>query len=195
MLINIKETITMTMMTSTKQFLSVILLLIFILPSGGRTEQIKYNQTSNNFLDTNTAELVKIFAALEFVSSIFAGEILKAERKFKKDIPVWEMDMVTTDKGIIEIEISAIDKSLQRIDADEGPFEYEIDPGESSIKYKAARKIAEEFTGQKTLKWNYFRNRNGYEYNFWLFTKSGKAQVRVNAETGEILTKTKKIKK
>lgn len=177
-------------MKTPKKILSVISVLTFILPVNGNHNQ--YNQRSNNFLDTNTVKLIDIKDAVDFAMQLTEGNITKAERKFKKEIPLWKIDLITIQNGVIEIEISAVDKSLIRLDADEGPFDYEIDSDKSFISYSAAKKIAEDLSGLKILKWNFFKNKNNWEYNFWLFTKSGKAQVRVNAETGEIITNKKK---
>lgn len=175
-----------------KVILMITGILYFCLTIKGISKQNKYTQTSHYFLDTNIIKLISITDAAEYVMRFCDGEVTKAEIKFKKDIPIWKVDLLTKDRGSVKFEISAFDKSLIRIDAPEGPFSYEIIPDNGMISFSVAQKKAEDHTGLKTLKWNLFKNKKNWEYNFWLFIKSGKAQVRVNAETGEIITTKKK---
>jgi len=157
------------------------------------SEQSKYNKTSNNLLDTNVN--VSIIDAIDFINSICKGKIVKIEKKFKKEIPVWKFNLLLKEGSSLEIELSDNENKLLQIEANEGPYEYEIISRSGFISFTSAKKIAEEHTSQKILKWNLKQVKNKFEYNFWLFTKSGKAQVRVDAETGEIITKSKNKKK
>lgn len=179
-------------MDAEKIFLPVIFLLFLSCDTESKEISIKYNQSSAKFLDTNVIMSISITDAIDYANMLMEGEIVKAERKFKKDIPFWKLDLVTDQKGVIGFEIALSEKNLIRIDSDEGPFEYEIIPKQDNVSFSKAKKTAEDFTGQKILKWNYFQNKKLWEYNFWLFTKSGKAQVRVDAESGEIIKNKKK---
>ena len=175
-----------------KIILPVFILLLLSFTAEGNFKRFEYNQTPDYFPDTNSIKFISIEEAVDYTAQLLEGDITKAERKFKKDIPIWKVELITKDRGSFKVEISAIDKSLIRIDADEGPYDYDINPDLNSIPFLAAKKTAEEWTGLKTLKWNFYKNKNNWEYNFWLFIKSGKAQVRVNAETGEIVMVKKK---
>lgn len=179
-------------MATEKVFLPVLILLLLNYTAEGISEQIKYNQSTQYFLDTNSTNPVSIKDAIDVVLDLLEGDITKAERKFKIDIPVWKIDLIEKDGGTFEVELSSIDKSLLRINADEGPFEYELKPAANFIPLSEAKKTAEELSGKKILKWNFFKNKNVWEYNFWIFVKSGKAQVRVNAESGELIASKKK---
>lgn len=179
-------------MATEKVFLPVLILLTLNLTVEGNSERFKYNQSPQYFLDTNSLNLVPVKEAVDFVLDLLECDITKAERKFKKEIPIWKIDLITKERGTLEVELSSIDKSLLRINAAEGPFDYELKPEPNFISFSEAKKTAEEFTGQKILKWNYFKNKNIWEYNFWLFTKSGKAQVRIDAESGELIVSKKK---
>jgi len=178
-------------MKASKIFLPVFLLFIcFNIQS--KEIQNKYNQSSAKFLDTNAGSSISITDAVDYANMLMEGEIVKAERKFRRDVLFWKLDLVTSQKGVIKFEISLTDRTLIRLDSDEGPFEYEIKPGDEYASFSTAKNAAEVFTGQKILKWNYFKNKNSWEYNFWLFTKSGKAQVRVDAVSGEVIKNKKK---
>ncbi len=152
--------------------------------------QSKYSETANNFLDTN----VKIGNVIEFVSTIIEGDIIKAEKKFKKNIQMWKVNVHMPSGGFVEMEISASEKKILQIEADEGPFEYEIAPGEGIVSFNSAKKNAEDHSGQKILKWVLKQNKEKYEYNFWVFTKSGKAQVKIDADSGDLILNNKKKK-
>ena len=179
-------------MNANKIFLPFLFLLLMNFNIKGKEGLNKYNHSTANFLDTNIIKPISISDAVDYARMLMEGEVVKAERRFKKDVPFWKLDMVTEQKGVVEFEISLTEKDLIRIDSDEGPFDYEIRPVEKYISFLYAKKSAEESTGQKILKWNYFKNKNSWEYNFWVFTKSGKAQVRVDAESGEIINNKKK---
>lgn len=179
-----------------KLFLSVILILILILNLTGFNFKVnfpkgKYNKTSDNFPYINLIKNTDIKSAIDFVIQLTGGNVTKAEMKFKKDIPVWIVEANGKDNNTFKIELACEDNSLLRIDADEGPFDYDLNPGKGFISFSDSRKIAEDHTGIKTLKWKFFKNRNTWEYDFWLFVKSGKAQIRINAETGEIINSKK----
>lgn len=181
-------------MATEKIFFPVLVMLFLFLFVKGNG-QSKYNQTTTNFLDTNTniksVSQVSIKDAVDYVHSLIDGEIISAEKKFKKNLLVWEIKLITYHRGIILFEVSAIDKTLIKLSAEEGPFDYEINNSYGIVAYSIAKKTAEDQSGQKTLKWNFFRNKDKWEYNFWLFTKSGKAQLRIDAESGEIIKKKK----
>lgn len=177
-------------MATEKIFFSILFLLSFIILTKGKNEPIKYNQTSNNFLDTN----VNIKNAIDYTLSIIEGEIIKVEKKYKKGNPLWNINLITKEKATIELELDLKSDKVLSIEASEGPFSYDIKPDSNLVSFSTAKKSAEELAGEKVLKWRFNQNREKWEYSFWLFTKSGTAQVKVDAESGEIITKQKKKK-
>lgn len=179
-------------MLNEKVIMPVLFILILSFKTEGNIVHNKYSQTAHNFLDTNTSNLFTISDAIDYTSKLLECDIIKAEKKFRKDIPVWKVNAITKDRGTIVIEISSSDNTLLSIDASEGPFDYEIKPDKDLISFAEARKKAELHSGQKTLKWKYLKNKNNWEYNFWVFIKSGKAQIRVDASSGDIVSAKKK---
>lgn len=169
-----------------------VLILLICVKTEGNFFHNKYSKTSHNFLDTNTSNQITIRDAVDYTAELLKCDIIKAEKKFIKDIPVWKLIVITEGRGSAVIEISAAEKTIVSIDAAEGPFEYDISPERSFISFKEAKKKAEEYSGQKTLKWKYLKSKNNWEYNFWVFIKSGKAQVRVDAASGDIIMVKKK---
>lgn len=182
-------------MNAEKVLLPIIVIMLFGFTrfnSKDIYQQNKYNKTTYNFPYTNPIKYTDIISAIEFVKQLTEGNVIKAEMKFKKDLPVWIIYATGNSNNTFIVELSCEDNTLLRIDADEGPFEYELNPGKNFISFSESKKIAEEYTGIKTLKWRFLKNKNRWEYNFWLFLKSGRAQVRINAETGEIISTKKK---
>jgi hypothetical protein len=133
--------------------------------------------------------------AIDYAKSIVAGEIVKVEKKFKSGIPIWEVTMISSGGGKVVIEIGYNNLKLIYISAPEGPYDYFINPGNNIVSFPDARSTAEAYTGEAVLKWVLKEYRGKWEYNFWHFTKTGRAQVRVDAETGQIITKQTKGKK
>lgn len=176
----------------------IILLMLFPRHSSQNSSEVsfKYNQSSGYFLDTNFNETPRnssgIREAVEYVLSLINGEIISAEKKFKNEIAYWKIDLITEERGGLSFEISGSANSVIKIISSEGPFDYEILPSKEHVKYSEACKTAEASVGMKILKWNYLKVKDKWEYHFWVFTKSGKAEVRVDAETGEVIKKKKK---
>jgi len=155
-----------------------------------------YKQTSLFFLDTNQNNSLTISDAVNFVKEISGGEVISAERRFKKSDPVWEIILISEEGSFVKMEISFYERTVYMMNSDEGPFTYDIKPATDLISLSEAIKIADSRSSQKVLKWKFLKVKDKWEYNFWLFTKSGKAQLRLDAETGETITgkKTKKNK-
>ena len=180
-------------MSSAKSILRLFAILVIFLSINILQLKNLHSQSSEESSIVKKQQSIK--DVLDFSFSIYNGEIFKIEKKFKKEIPVWNIEMVTKNGGSLELEISGAEEKLLAIVADEGPFDYEINPGNEIIPLSAAIKNAEEFTSQKVKKWKLIKFKEKYEYDFWLFTKSGKAQVRIDALSGEIITKRKSKKK
>ena len=180
-------------MSSAKSFNKIFAILVIFLSIN--ILQLKNLHSQSSEESSILKKQLSIKDVLDFSFSIYNGEIFKIEKKFKKEIPVWNIEMVTKNGGSLELEISGAEEKLLEIIADEGPFDYEINPGNEIIPLSAATKTAEEFTSQKVKKWKLIKFKEKYEYDFWLFTKSGKAQVRIDALSGEIITKRKSKKK
>lgn len=174
-------------------------LLVFQINSGNcfleNTNLNIYKQTSLLFLDTIKNNSLTISDAVNFVKEISGGDVISAERKFKKSDPLWELILITEDGSFVKMEISFYERTVLLMSSEEGPFTYDIKPAQEFISLSEAIKIADSQSSQKVLKWKFLKLKDKWEYNFWLFTKSGKAQLRLDAETGEIITgkKNKKI--
>lgn len=150
-------------------------------------------ENSFHLLNSDSTEGISgIIGIIQKTENLVQGEILKAEKKYKRDIAVWKINVIAVTGGALSIEFSDNQNELFLIEGNEGPFDYEILPLQKSVSFSRAKKTAEDYSGQKILKWNLKKNKEVWEYSFWVFTKSGKAQIRVNAESGELILKKKK---
>lgn len=130
-----------------------------------------------------------IIIVIESVRNLIQCEIQKVEKKVIKEIPVWKVNAIIFTGGSISFEFSFDEIELIQINADEGPFDYDLQPLKESVSFSSARITAENQSGLKTLKWCFKKVKQNWEYNLWVFTKSGKPQIRINAITGELIKK------
>ncbi|MBS1519329.1 MAG: PepSY domain-containing protein [Bacteroidetes bacterium] len=183
-------------MSGKKLFIAAAVVLLFNCSKSYSENQClnKYNKTSLIFLDTNKKNHQSITDAIELVREIMNGEIISACRKFRKDYPYWEINIIAAGGSSVEVEIVHSEMKILSMSSDEGPFTYDLKPSDVLISFFQAVRVVSEKTTSPILKWKFLKVKDKWEYDFWLFTKSGKAQMRVDAETGEIISAKKKKK-
>lgn len=135
----------------------------------------------------------KISVIADHVSSLSKCEIIKIEKKYKNGNILWVTDLISAGGGSMRMEISSDKNEILYIYSSEGPFDYNIVPVDNGVSFDEARNTAERQSSKKILKWVFRKNKGKYEYNFWMFTKTGKAQLRIDAESGEIIVKSARI--
>lgn len=137
----------------------------------------------------------KISEIADYISSLLKCDIVKIEKKYKSENIIWIADIITSGGGTVRIEVNSDTKDILHILASEGPFDYNFVPFENAVSFDDAKNITEKQYSRKILKWALRKNKGKFEYNFWMFTKTGKAQLRIDAESGEAILKKGKIKK
>lgn len=50
-------------------------------------------------------------------------------------------------------------------------------------------------SASKVLKWKLVESKSGMQYHFWMFTKGGAAQLKIDAVTGERIMKNRRRRK
>lgn len=133
-----------------------------------------------------------ISKVIEMTQNLIQSDIQKVEKKVVKDIPVWKVITLTQSGGMIKFEFKFNEIELLQIDSEEGPFDYDLIPKKEFLSFATAKSTAEKHSGLKILKWSLKEIKQNWEYSFWVFTKSGKAHIRVNALSGEIIVKKSK---
>lgn len=127
----------------------------------------------------------EIITAVEIASAALEAEVVKAEKKFQGGTVYWKAEMLCTSGSEVRLLINIGGKRIAEASSEEGAFDYEFDPGGNLIPLSEAQSLAEKNAGRKILKWKLVENKAGSQYHFWLFTKGGAAQFRVDALTGE----------
>lgn len=184
-------------MTRKNYHQTAILILLMLISQNCFPENFiadKYMNSAFNFPDTNNNTHLSIVDAVNFISERSRCEIISAEKKFRKDNPVWELILITETGSSVKLEVSYFERAILSMNSDESPSAFDLRPSENFISLTEALKIVSEQTPQNVMKWKFHKVKDNWEYNFWLFTKSGKAQLRLNAESGEIISSKKKSK-
>ncbi|CAN5547281.1 hypothetical protein BH10BAC5_BH10BAC5_08910 [soil metagenome] len=134
--------------------------------------------------------LISLKQSIEIAEKIIEGDIIKAERKFREKGTFVEIEVLTAKGGRLNLELENKSGAILSLESKEGPFDYEIFPGDNIQLLSKMKKMVEENTGDEVLKWKLSPKKDSkWEYEFWTITKSGKANVRINADSGVIITK------
>lgn len=133
---------------------------------------------------------ISLRESIEIAEKIIDGDVIKAERKFREKGVFIELEILTPKGGRMNLELENKSGNLLSLESKEGPFEYEIYPGNNLQLLSKMKKVVEENSGDEVLKWKLSQKKdNIWEYEFWTITKSGKANIRINADTGNLITK------
>jgi len=149
--------------------------------------------SSQTYSGNSTSE---IETALNVTAEAVIGNIVRAEKKFAKDNIYWETEVITNSGSSLKLNIDISGQRIFGIKSEDGPFDYELIAGENLISFSDAKQNAESTSGSKVLKWKLVETKSGLQYHFWIFTKGGAAQFKLDAATGErIMKKSPKKKK
>ncbi|WP_296621249.1 PepSY domain-containing protein [Marivirga sp.] len=101
-------------------------------------------------------------------------------------VTYFEIDVKTSSGAIIEFEYYQEDGSLKGIEGDQGPFDYEVDPGMGLIKFSAAKDAALNAQPGEVLRWSLKEEfPDVWIYTFEVLASNGEEfEVGVNAQTG-----------
>jgi hypothetical protein len=154
--------------------------------------EFHHSDSTQTLQSNSTGEIEE---SIRIAYSAVEGKIIKAEKKYAKEKSFWEVVVITASGSEIEFQVSTDNRMILGITADEGPFDYELLPGENLIRFSDARSKAESASGSKVLKWRFVEGKSGMQYHFWMFTKGGAAQFKLDAVTGERITKKSAKKK
>ncbi len=132
---------------------------------------------------------ISLMQSIEIADKIIEGDIIKAERKFREKGTFVELEILTPKGGRMILELENKTGNMLSLESKEGPFEYEIYPGNNIQLLSKMKKSVEENTGDEVLKWKLSQKKEVWEYEFWTISKTGKANIRINADSGEIISK------
>ncbi len=172
-----------------------IALLLSNNPLNAHTSSVQFLPDSTQSILTGSSD-IEITEAISITSQALEGKIIKAEKKFAKERTYWEVEVISPAGSAVELQVSTEEHKILGIVSEEGPFDYELTAGDALKKFSEVRVQAESVSGSKVLKWKLVESKSGMQYHFWMFTKGGAAQLKIDAVTGErIMKKSGKKKK
>jgi uncharacterized membrane protein YkoI len=124
--------------------------------------------------------------------SYFEGEVIHSEKHIAGDLVVWELVLQSDSGAQVKFYIVESTQELLSMKGIEGPFDYNIEPGDPYISLNAAIEIAHaEFDGQMS-RWE-FRNDHIDDmeirvYEIRLESENTKVEFVINAESGVIIS-------
>lgn len=142
-------------------------------------------------LYSQTQEVFGIKECIDKTTSLIPGDVIKIEKKFVSNKGIWEVKSIAESGSEINYKINLDDGSWIQMVSGDGPFDYDFTPQDGHVSFQTAKAAVEESLGTKMLKWEYRLNKDKWEYGFWHLTKTGRPQIRVDAESGKIVTKSR----
>ncbi len=102
----------------------------------------------------------------------------------------YEVDVQTSVGAIVEFEFYVADGSLKEIEGTEAPFDYEVNPGMGLIPFSQAKGIALTERPFVLMGWSLEKDSSSsiWTYRFEIENDSDSYTVRINAETGQIIS-------
>ena len=126
-------------------------------------------------------------AATEKALSLFPGTVEEVENEEEEGIPALKIDIEGESGAEVEIYLDASTGDLLRIDGEEGPFTYDLDPGNSLISYAEAKAIAEKQVYYPQLEEWRLRQEAEFE-QAWVYTfEFENEEISIDGESGKVL--------
>ncbi len=122
--------------------------------------------------------------------SMTSGTIVSNEMNTSTSGDYYEVDVQTSVGAIVEFEFYVADGSLKEIEGTEAPFDYEVNPGMGLIPFSQAKGIALTERPFVLMGWSLEKDSSSsvWTYRFEIENDSDSYSVRINAETGQIIS-------
>lgn len=104
----------------------------------------------------------------------------------------YEVDITTADAAVIEFEYFQAKGDLKKIEGDNGPFDYEVNPGMGLKPFSQAKAAALAAQPGEVLSWSLDKDSSTgvWEYEFTIINSNQEDFiVFINASTGEVIAK------
>ena len=130
-------------------------------------------------------------AVLEKSTTLFEGDILEKERTQENGIDVWEVKIKNGHGSIVIFYYTVNGQNLVEIEGKEGPFDYNIAPGNNLINLTTALTLAKTVVkDDNILKWELKEDEDfidNWIYSVELEQESKSNVVYIDATNGDIL--------
>ncbi len=102
---------------------------------------------------------------------------------------LWEVKILTSSGALIKFEYFHNTSQIREIHGLSGPFDYDLDPGNDLMLYQDIRVVALNAKFGNITSWKLEKDEsdNRWEYRFFLTVNDGNWEIRIHAETGQVL--------
>lgn len=127
--------------------------------------------------------------AVQKTLSSVESNLVSIQRIKTDDNGIWEVKVMTASGALIKFEYFESNGQLREIHGLTGPFDYNLDPGNGLMLYQDVRTIALNAKAGSITSWKLEKDEsdNRWEYRFFITATDGKWELRIHAETGQIL--------
>ena len=125
-------------------------------------------------------------SAIDKAQALISGTITESESEIEDGVLAWKID-ITTDQGAeVEIYYRQDNGELLRIDGENGPYDYNINPGSGLIDFSQAKTIAMGAVSGTLIEWQ-LKIEDKFD-NIWVYSMEFDGnQVYINATDGSVL--------
>ena len=124
-------------------------------------------------------------------TDMFVGQVIQSKKEKEGSIELWEVKVQNDDGAVVRFYWRTDSGTLHKIDGQEGPFIYEIIPGNGIITYSAAKTQAiAAVKNDNLLRWQLEKEvdfANKWVYRFEFDDDGSTIRVFVDALNGDVL--------
>lgn len=125
-------------------------------------------------------------SAVNKALALISGTVVDSEPETEEGIAAWKVEIRTDQGAEVEVYCRQDNGALLRIDGESGPFDYNIDPGNSMIDFDQAKTIGSGVTSEDLVEWR-LRIEDKYN-NIWVYRlEYAQSTVFISAVDGNVL--------
>lgn len=139
-------------------------------------------------------EIITLTGISEKLAQIFPeAVVIEAESEEERGLQVWGLKLKMPGGGILKIKFVKELGLIIKMKGKSGPFDYEIDPQGSFIKFSEAKKLALETMNGEIQSWSLeLEEENHWEYEFHIVKNGKRYEVEIKGfEAGVLSVKEK----
>ncbi len=120
--------------------------------------------------------------------SMINGQVIEAELDSSGIAPAWEVTVLTDTGSEVEFYFTQDGGALIQIEGDDGPFNYDLDPGLGLISFSSAKQAAlDEYEGD-IVKWELEQDSQGHwVYEFVIIASGNEETIKIDAQNGTVI--------
>lgn len=130
-------------------------------------------------------------SAVNKALNVFPGEVIEKSRETEEGIESWEIKIKNPNASIVAFYYAVSNLDLVKMEGDQGPFDYDLNPGMGLIYYSEARTAAIAAVKNNTItRWELKKESkfiNKWVYSFEISNSGNTLKVYIDAENGEVL--------